>query len=155
MKRGISIISATLLMASMGLLARHAYGGEPQTGGLPALEDRVEADEALIIKLQLKIADLRGQNNWAVVSADGDVVRSKPAVGVTVEHAANSGVYEVVFTKNVSGCAYEATIGGSAAGLISVSGDTDADNPNDVNVHTFTAGGTPQDSPFHLYVSCL
>jgi len=48
-----------LLVASMGLLARHVYGGEPQTGGLPALEDQAEADEALITKLHLKIADLR------------------------------------------------------------------------------------------------
>ena len=38
-------------------------GGESQAGGLPALENRVEADEALIAALQTKVEDLQGQNN--------------------------------------------------------------------------------------------
>ena len=131
-------------------------GGESQKGGLPALEDRVEADEALI-------ATLQGQNNWAVVSAAGTIARSSGTVAnpVTVaEHTIGSGVYEINFGKDVSGCAYTATIGDTAnavpaQGQISVSGDVDADSPDDVYVQTFDkTGTTPTDSPFHLYVSC-
>jgi len=107
------------------------------------------------------VATLQGQNNWAVVKADGTVERSKGVVAVApVEHTALSGQYEVTFTKDVSGCAYEATIGdaGTAVpvqGQISVSGDTDGAQPNDVFVQTFDKTGTTlTDLPFHLYVSC-
>lgn len=135
-------------------------GGESQAGGLPGLEDRVEADEALIAALQTKVADLQGQNNWAVVKADGTVVRSQSSAGQVSAEKVATGQYEVTFAKDVSGCAYEATIGDTAnavplQGQISVSGDTDSDNPGDVFVQTFEQNGTvPTDSPFHLYVSC-
>jgi hypothetical protein len=167
MKQSISILGGLLLaaMLSSPTLAagpvRPVHKGESQKGGLPALEDRVEADEALIATLQSEVATLQGQNNWAVVKADGTVDRSKGVVAVApVEHTALSGQYEVTFTTDVSGCAYEATIGdaGTAVpvqGQISVSGDTDGAQPNDVFVQTFNKTGTTlTDLPFHLYVSC-
>jgi hypothetical protein len=138
-------------------------GGEPQKGGLPALENRVEADEAVIATLQKDVAALQGQNNWAVISAAGTIARSSGTVAnpVTVaEHIVGSGVYEINFGKDVSGCVYSATIGDTAnavpaQGQISVSGDVDADSPDDVYVQTFDKTGTTlTDSPFHLYVSC-
>lgn len=182
MKRAISIFGGILLAATMSspVFAGHKHGngnggnggGESMAGGLPGLEDRVEADEALITTLQGQVAtlqsdvatlqtdvtDLQGQNNWAVVSATGTVARSNPSSGVTVDHVA-TGQYEVTFAKDVSGCAYEATIGDTAnavptQGEISVSGDVDSDSPNDVYVQTFNTSGTATDSPFHLYVSC-
>jgi hypothetical protein len=122
---------------------------ESQKGGLPALEDRVELDE--------------GQNNWAVI--DGTTVPATPTVarsnpsGVTVT-LVSTGVYEVAFAKDVSACAYTASIGSAGVtaptqGQISVSGDEDADSPNDVFVHTFDVTGlVPTDNSFHLYVSC-
>ncbi len=139
-------------MAFSGPLIAHAKkgGGESQKGGLPALEDRVQLDE--------------GQNNWAVI--DGTtvpgtpaVVRANPPSGVSVILVA-TGVYEVTFTKDVSACAYTASIGSAAhaiptQGQISVSGDEDADNVDDVFVHTFDVSGViPTDNSFHLYVSC-
>src|SRR5260370_42087018 len=98
-------------------------------GRLAALEDRVNA--------------LESQNNFAVVSAIGGVVRSSSVPGpVTVEHVTSSGVYEVNFGKDVSACAYEATIGDTASavpvqGQISVSGDVNPDSTGDVYVQTF------------------
>lgn len=139
-------------MAFSGPLIAHAKkgGGESQKGGLPALEDRVQLDE--------------GQNNWAVI--DGTtvpgtpaVVRSNPPIGVSVI-LVSTGVYEVTFTKDVSACAYTASIGSAghaipAQGQISVSGDEDTDNVDDVFVHTFDVTGViPTDNSFHLYVSC-
>jgi hypothetical protein len=109
MKRSISIIGSILLAAALcspalakpgkgkggGSGGSGGGGGESQAGGLPALEDRVEADEALIATLQTQVAtlmsevtalqnavtvlqgqvstlntevgDLQGQNNFAVV----------------------------------------------------------------------------------------
>lgn len=171
MKKGLSIISGILLAVAVytpAMAAGHGHGKGPgggdekesQAGGLPALEDRVEADEALITTLQGQVADLLGQDNWAVVAANGTVVRSSSSAGtVTAEHV-GTGVYEVTFNKDVSGCAYNATIGDTAAsvpaqGQISVSGDTDTDSPNDVYVQTFDPTGViATDSPFHLLVSC-
>jgi hypothetical protein len=158
MKQGIKIIGGILLAAAISSPA-WAHGkpsGPPESmkGGLPALEDRVEADEALITALQ-------GQSNFAVVAADGTLVRSSSVPGpVTVEHTATTGIYEVNFGKDVSGCAYEATVGDTAnavpaQGQISVSGDVNADSVDDVYVQTFDKTGvTPTDSPFHLTVTC-
>ena len=155
----LTVALSTPLLANKGK-GGGGNGGESQAGGLPGLENRVEADEALIAALQTQVADLRGQNNWAVVKADGTLVRSQSSAGnVSVEKVA-TGQYEITFAKDVSGCAYEATIGDTAnaipvQGQISVSGDTDSDNPGDVFVQTFEQNGTsPTDSPFHLYVSC-
>lgn len=174
MRRTISIIGGILLAASMSspgiALAKHkggGSGGESQAGGLPALEDRVDALQTQVDTLTTEVGtlttevtDLQGQNNWAVVSSSGSLVRSSGTVGsVTAAHV-GTGQYEVTFSKDVSGCVYEATIGDTATavpaqGQISVSGDTDTDNPNDVFVQTFDkTGGTATDSPFHLYVSC-
>jgi len=142
----------------VALAKKGGGGGESQKGGLPALEDRVEADEALITTLQ-------GQNNWAVI--DGTTVPGTPTVtrsnpsGVTVT-LVSTGVYEVTFTKDVSACVYTATIGSATntvptPGEIFVSGDVDAPTatPADVFVYTFDKSGTtPTDNSFHLYVSC-
>ncbi|MGO9452805.1 MAG: hypothetical protein ACLQDV_17480 [Candidatus Binataceae bacterium] len=135
-------------------------GGESQGGGLPSLEDRIEQDEALIAALQTKAADLQGQNNWAVVAFDGTLVRSQTSAGKVTAERIGAGQYVVTFASDVSGCAYEATIGDTdhavpTQGQISVSGDTDSDNPGDVFVQTFDkTGATPIDSPFYLCVSC-
>ena len=74
MKRSISIIGSILLAAALTLPAAWAKpgngngkgnsggkGGESQAGGLPALEDRVEADEALIATLQTQVATLMSE----------------------------------------------------------------------------------------------
>ena len=207
MKRSISIIGSILLAAALGspAWAGHGHGnggpsgpsgptgptgsddpGESQAGGLPALEDRVEADEALIATLQTQVstlmsevtalqgavstlqtevADLEGRDNFAVVNSDGTIARASSAAVVEGDlHVAGSGVYEVNFGKDVSKCAYEATIGSATAvplpppgAFITVSGDTDGDSPDDVFVRVFSgpSGGiAPIDSSFHLTVTC-
>ena len=78
MKRSISIIGSILLAAALTSPAAWANpgkgngngnggggggsgGGESQAGGLPALEDRVEADEALIATLQTQVSTLMSE----------------------------------------------------------------------------------------------
>jgi hypothetical protein len=135
---------------------------ESQKGGLPGLEDRVQADEALIQTLQNQVSALQGQSSFAVVGSDGTIVRSNSMPGpvtLAVPHTANSGIYEINFGKDVSACAYTATLGDTAnaappVGEIAVSGDVDADNPNDVYVQTSDSTGAAADAPFHLTVTC-
>src|SRR5258708_19045264 len=116
MKQGIRIIGGVWLAAALSwrAWAGHGHGkggGESMAGGLPALEDRVDAQDLLI-------ATLQGQNNWAVISGAGTVVRFSSVPGpVTVEHTASTGIYEVNFGKDVSACAYEATIVDTAAAV--------------------------------------
>jgi hypothetical protein len=148
-------------LAFSGPLVAHAKkvggGGESQKGGLPALEDRVDAADALITSLQGKVQDLQGQNNWAVVKADGTLIRSSSLPGpVAVVHTASTGLYEVDFGKDVTGCAYTATLGDTGTstppiGFVGVATDGDADG---VTVLTTNNLGVLADEPFHLYVSC-
>ncbi len=155
----LTVLLATGLAFSSPLIAsaKKPTGGgqESQKGGLPALEDRVDA-------LQVLITDLQGQNNWAVISAAGAVVRSSSLPGpvtMAVAHAAGTGIYEINFGKDVSACAYTATLGDTAntvppVGEIAVSGDVDGDSPDDVYVQTSNSTGAVADASFHLYVSC-
>jgi type IV secretory pathway VirB2 component (pilin) len=178
MKRGISIIGGVLLAATLSVpVVAVAKAHESQKGGLPALEEVVDAIQAAVATLQgqvttligvvgtLKgqVTTLQGQNSWAVIEAGGTVARFSSNLGGTapkVDHVVGSGVYEVNFGKNVTNCVYEATIGDTAnalpaQGQISVSGDVDLDSGNDVYVQTFgTNGTTATDLPFHLFVSC-
>ena len=201
MKRIVRIVGCALFAAALASPAwaghGHGKGGpsgpsgatgpddpESQAGGLPALEERVEADEALITTLQMQVStlmgevttlqgqvatlntevgDLLGQNNWAVVTAAGAIARaSSAAVTIADVHAPGSGIYEVNFGKDVSKCAYQATIGSTTAvplpvapqGVITVAGDADGDSPNDVSVQTSLVGGGPADFSFHLTVTC-
>ncbi len=177
MKRGISIIGGVLLAATLSIPALAGHHHESQKGGLPALEEVVDAIQATVATLQgqvttlmsevsaltATVTTLQGQNSWAVVLANGSVARFSTNLGgtaPTVDHVVGSGVYEVNFGKDVTNCVYEATIGDAAhavpaQGQISVSGDVDGDSVNDVYVQTFgTDGTTATDSPFHLFVSC-
>src|SRR4029077_5918073 len=87
-------------------------GGGSQAGGLPALAKRVTADEALIKALQASVSGL-GNTSFAVVGADGTLVRSNSAAGpVSVAtHTPATGLYEVDFAADVSACSYSATLG--------------------------------------------
>ena len=156
----LTVLLAAGLAFSSPLLA-HAKkgggGGESQKGGLPALEDRVDAADALITTLQSQVLDLQGQNNWAVVNAAGTLIRSSSLPGpVAVTHTAGTGLYEVDFGKDVTSCAYTATLGDTGTstppiGMVGVATDGDTDG---VTVQTTNNLGALTDEPFHLYVSC-
>jgi hypothetical protein len=104
------------------------------------------------------VLDLQGQNNWAVVDSSAGVVRHSGPTNITAAKT-GTGIYEVTFgKKNVSGCAYTATIGDTGSvpptpGFITVSSGLNK-VPTDVHVQTYDKAGVLADSPFHLYVSC-
>ena len=181
MKKAVTILSVILLVSALSLSlawAKHHDEDDDHGGGLPALERRVEKLEhqvatlfkdvailnSVVSSLQDELAtitksvlNLKGQNNWAVVDSSANVVRHS-GVNVTAVKM-GTGTYEVTFgRKDVTGCAYTATIGdvgtaSAAPGFITVSGGV-TKTLSDVQVQTFDTSGVAADSAFHLNVSC-
>jgi hypothetical protein len=104
---------------------------------------------------------------WARVAPDGTLTASN---GATSSGRLGIGDYEVIFTRPVTGCAYEATIGSSLisnntfndAGQGEIYTEPRQDNPYGVFVATFIPAGVvnkannaiPADNAFHLTVIC-
>lgn len=90
---------------------------------------------------------------FAVVDANGEPVRKCNALD---SQRRDDGIYVVRFNRDVSSCAWVATIGLpddgiSPPGEISVAGFI---QPDVVVVRTFDSLGAPADRPFHLAVHC-
>jgi hypothetical protein len=96
-----------------------------------------------------------GIQHFAVVNAGGQQVRFR---GTTSTARTAEGRYQVIFNRDVRGCAYYGTIGGPTAaappdnGQITVSGL--GSNVNGVDVRTTGANGNDANKPFHLLVIC-
>ena len=95
-----------------------------------------------------------GSARQAVVTGAGLLARGR---GVTSSTRVAEGRYQVIFNRDVRGCAYLASIGDAgaaapAAGLVETS--QLASNVNGVALRTQNSDGTPRDRPFHLLVSC-
>jgi hypothetical protein len=96
-----------------------------------------------------------GSTHFAVVNAGGQQVRAR---GTTSAARTAEGRYQVIFDKDVRGCAYYATVGGPTAaappdnGQITVSGL--GSNVNGVDIRTTGANGNDANKPFHLLVLC-
>ena len=185
MKRSISIIGSILLAAALTSPAAWAKpgngkgngggggggGGESQAGGLPALEDRVEADEALIATLQTQVSTLmgevtalqgavtalQGQNNFAVVGETATtctLLASSSSAGPVTATFISNGVCQVTFSKDVAACSSVASIVGTPPGEISVTSSTKTVAGDSVTVSTFIPAGTPSFSGFNLTTTC-
>ena len=92
---------------------------------------------------------------WAIVDENGAVARRSSGVTSTARTA--PGYYPVVFDRDVSGCAYSATIGspfltGLWHGFVSVA--VVRDNPNTLVVGTLDIRGNSADRPFNVAVFC-
>jgi hypothetical protein len=100
-------------------------------------------------------ATLRPPPNWAVIDANGTLVRG---VSTTSSVRLGTGRYEVSFNKDVRQCAYTATIGDRANGLVYSPGLVFTAgghlSNNGVYVETKNLGGGLTDYPFHLDVNC-
>lgn len=92
---------------------------------------------------------------WAVVDADGNLVRGK---GVVKSEKLATGFYRLTFNRNVRGCAYIASVGWIFSGEIGASGP-DPGVPLELQrtqvwVQTRASGAMAADIPFHLLVKC-
>lgn len=89
---------------------------------------------------------------FATVSGAGQFVRGSATS--SVHTAVGSGSYTVGFARNVSDCAYSATLGGidpgdQPPGYVTVRADD-----GKVGVQLYDAAGSPIDRSFHLIVVC-
>lgn len=90
---------------------------------------------------------------WAVVNSNGTLNRGSRVT--SVGHI-GGGIYEVIFNRDVSGCAYVGAISdpgfGAAFGFFSAS--KRGGQPNGIFIETTNAAGTVADQPFHVAVFC-
>jgi hypothetical protein len=87
---------------------------------------------------------------WAVVNANGTLNRGE---GVVASTKLDTGEYRVRFERNVSQCAYTATLD-HTSGFVFIGLRFPDDSPRTVRVVTTDRGGTVRDSQFHLVVNC-
>jgi hypothetical protein len=96
--------------------------------------------------------------DWAVVSSTGNLARSSDAGATVTKSVADEGTYSVVFSRDVTECAYEATIGkpdtdaAEDPGFITVVHL--AESTGGVLVQTYNPTGALSDKGFHLTVLC-
>jgi hypothetical protein len=92
---------------------------------------------------------------WAVVNSDGTLARGSH---VTSTLQVRTGGYGVLFDRDVSSCAYEATLGDGTVTAANYSGNAavtgKAGSVNGVFVNTFDTTGTATNYPFHVAVFC-
>lgn len=92
---------------------------------------------------------------FAVVNSNGTLARGV-ATSSTLRQGA--GNYRVTFTRDISTCAFNGTLGGAGGGFppIGTIGITFSDTatPDDIYVETRNSAGTLTDASFHVSVSC-
>ena len=86
---------------------------------------------------------------WAVVEADGTLVRSK---GVTDHSKIDTGRYEIDFNRDISNCAYTVTLWQGTFGPTTT--QEGFGGPRSTDVITGNSAGSANDEPFQLVVNC-
>lgn len=87
---------------------------------------------------------------WAVVDADGTLIRGK---GVTGHEKIDAGRYEIDFNRDISQCAYTVTLSMGASGQPTTQEGFGGPRSTDVIIGN-SAGTANEDNPFHLVVNC-
>jgi len=127
-------------------------------GQVASLQSTVKSLQSAVDSLDTAVSSL--QPNFAVVRNDGTLAHG--SVSVVSTKRLGNGMYQVIFNRNVTGCEFNASIGGPAAnltfgfiGAVSLAG-----NDNGVFVGTailLIAAESPidfADLPFELSVIC-
>jgi hypothetical protein len=96
-----------------------------------------------------------GATHFSVVNAGGQQVRAR---GTTSAARTAEGRYQVIFDRDVRGCAYYATVGGPTAAAPPGGGEITVSslgtNVNGVDVRTGAPNGNDENRAFHLLVLC-
>jgi hypothetical protein len=158
--KGIAVAAAGLLIASFvcpgTTRAQQSPDKKPKLT-LGSIEAQVVTLQGQVATLQATLKSLH-PDDFAVVASDGTLARGSSSVTEALLNPDGAiGQYFVIFNKDVSGCAYVATIGDTdsgtpAPGEIWVS--TLNSTPPSVFVQTTDSTGTASDRPFHLSVIC-
>jgi hypothetical protein len=134
--------------------------GSPNSGAVPFNTNaagrvaNLNADRVDDLNADEIVAKARASTLWAVVNGAGALTRQS---GATASSHLALGEYEVAFGRDVTACAYAATLGSgdtteAPAGEIGAS--QRAGNANAVSVVTRDSAGVKADAPFHLTVNC-
>jgi hypothetical protein len=93
-----------------------------------------------------------------VINADGTKARGTRIVSSTRLSSPNAGLYEAIFDRNVTSCAYIATIGlpgsNSIGDPVTITTASRSGNVNGVFLFIHHQNGATLDEPFHLAVWC-
>lgn len=95
------------------------------------------------------------QAKFAQVTALGAAGESRGLIATNpiAPHTANSGIYEITFTGDLSKCAVGATLTGAAFGEINATPALAGANTT-ITVRTASSAGVGEDHPFNLTISC-
>jgi hypothetical protein len=115
------------------------------------LQTQVNSLESELHSLETKVTS---QPMFAVVNADGGLSRGSGNVVKTARLGSN--LYRVTFNKDVSNCAYNATVGGSQIGNFPIGFTFVAPGDDNASVFVLTLdfGGNQVARPFYLSVIC-
>ena len=161
--RGVVVLGIVAVVAA-GLLAGPVTAAGPVTKKqVKRIAKRVATKVVNDLTYTKPQADERfAPRLFAIVAQNGSLVRGS---GVLRTQRNGSGDYSVVFSRNLTGCAGVASLGGHAIGPDSNTGSSfgqahvivpadTGSGANAVVVRTTNSAGTPQDSEFHLIVVC-
>ena len=156
---GVSYGVATGFIDSREIRNNTIRGKDVRNGALTGKELKRDSVGGLTVKESRlgAVPSADSLSHHAVVSSIGQLIRNR---GVTSAARTNTGRYQVIFNRDVRGCAYVATVGdtsaaGPPAGTASVR--SLPTNVNGVDVRTVdynTNGDVLANKPFHLIVSC-
>ncbi len=153
--------SAYALVITSGSIKNNTIRGvDVRNGGLLGKDVRADGLGGRAIKESTlgpvpSAALASGGTHFAVVNAGGQQVRAR---GTTSAARTAEGRYQVIFDRDVRGCAYYATIGGPTAAAPPDNGQITLSalgaNVNGVDIRTTGANGNDANKPFHLLVLC-
>jgi hypothetical protein len=88
------------------------------------------------------------------VITEAGATRRGSHVTNSARNGSGPGAYTVTFDRNVSNCAYSATLGDENVMIGHIGVARTPDTPTSVNVATFNSANTFADSEFQLVVVC-
>jgi hypothetical protein len=146
-------ITNTNTGASAGALALNVAAGKPP---LVASAGAGKATNLNADKVDGVDADQFTRRLWAAVRGDGTLVRG---AGATAAMRLNEGLYSMEFNRDVTNCAYVATIGDPTPGAAGLSGVISTSRAagalvDTVLVSTLSVAGFFADHSFFLVASC-
>jgi hypothetical protein len=145
---GVALVAVLAIgaLGGWGITSALGSGAPPNTG----------ASASPATPAKEKVTKNAGKVSWAVVQESGTKQRSFPTSITTV--ALGTGEYEVISTKNISGCAFTGSLGEPESvdevpgGSLTVAGRNG--NADAVFVATFNASGAATNEPFHIAIIC-
>lgn len=144
-------IAALAITAASLAVSGTAYAATVASDGLdeePAASVPADANRSDLVAAKTKA------DRFAVVEWNGTLVHGKNITSVA-RVGSGSGAYEVIFDRDISQCAYAATIDQSiVANAGEIAAKPRSGNPNGVFISTNDSAGADFDRRFHLTVTC-